>query len=97
MTLWALLCAPSFGREVNVLHAKGHLRDGFVALIEGDENADDGLFFYDSYKQERLWWLSGQLWACTDTLPVLYCDELRLPQGSTYAQAARLIRQPAAV
>ena len=86
------------------MHAPGHLRDGFVALIEGDEDAE-GLFFYDSDKQEqwermnedeRLWWLSGQLWNCTDVLPVFYCDKLDLPQGSTYAQAARRIRQTVA-
>ena len=79
----------------------GHLRDGFVALIEGDETADD-LYFYDARNQqrwegmngdERLLWLSGQLWQCTDCLPGHVCDELAIPQGSTYAQAARHIRQ----
>jgi hypothetical protein len=84
------------------MHLPGHLRDGFVALvIEGDEEAE-GLFFYDSDKQEqwermnageRRRWLCGQLWNCTDVLPVFYCDEVGLPQGSTYAQAARRIRQ----
>jgi hypothetical protein len=83
------------------MHAPGHLRDGFVALVEGDEDAD-GLFFYDPAKQERwehmsaeerLSWLSGQLWNCTDVLPSDVCGELEIPQGSTYAQAARLIRQ----
>jgi hypothetical protein len=86
------------------MHKPGHLRDGFVALIEGDEDAE-GLFFYDSAKQEqwermtaveRLWWMSGQLWNCTDVLPAFYCGELGLPLGSSYAQAARRIRQTVA-
>jgi hypothetical protein len=41
---------------------------------------------------ERLWWLSGQLWNCTDVLPGAACKEVEVLQGSTYAQAARLIR-----
>lgn len=82
------------------MHAPGHLRDGFVTLICGDEHAD-GLFFYDEGKQkrwdrmdeqERLRWLSGQLWNCTDILPALYCEDVGLPPGSTYAQAARNVR-----
>ncbi len=99
----ALLGAPSFGREVNsTMHAPDHLRDAFVALIEGDEQAD--VLFYDPAKQarfeimaadERLWWLSGLLWNCTDILPGDACDVLGLPQGSTYAQAARYIRRAA--
>lgn len=36
--------------------------------------------------------LSGLLWNCTDVLPGLWCDELDLSAGSTYARAARLVR-----
>jgi hypothetical protein len=83
------------------MHAPGHLREGFVALVEGDEDAG-GLFFFDVSKQQRwesmdadgrLWWLSGQLWSCTDCMPGYACAELDIPSGSTYAQAARHIRQ----
>jgi hypothetical protein len=82
------------------MHLPGHLRDGFIALIEGNEDAE-GLFFYDSAKQEqweqmngeqRLLWIAAQIRDCSDILPAFYCGELGLPLGSTYAQAARRIR-----
>lgn len=37
--------------------------------------------------------LAGRLWNCTDTLPGSFCDDLELPRGSTYAQAARHLIQ----
>ena len=81
------------------MHAPGHLRDAFCELVEGQESVADT--FYDHRTRarlesmsadEQLWWLSGQLWKCTDVLPSGYCGDLDIPQGSTYAQAARLIR-----
>lgn len=40
----------------------------------------------------RAEWLVGQLWHCTDTLPGSECDGLDLPQGSSFAVAARKVR-----
>ena len=37
-------------------------------------------------------WLLGQLWNCSDILPGDKCDDLGLPSGSSYAQAARTLR-----
>jgi hypothetical protein len=31
----------------------------------------------------------GHLWNCADIMPSMYCDQLDLPKGSTYAQAVR--------
>jgi len=82
------------------MHYPGHLRDAFCELVEGRESVADT--FYDDRTRtrlegmsadEQLWWLSGLLWQCTDVLPGTYCDDLELYQGSTYAQAARVIRQ----
>jgi hypothetical protein len=82
------------------MHKPGHLRDAFVDLVE--EGETDMFFFNQLDKQagfenmdadDQLWWLSGQLWNCTDCLPSNVCDDLDMPTGSSYAQAARLIRQ----
>jgi hypothetical protein len=82
------------------MHSPGHLRDAFCDLVEGQNSVAD--VFYDDRTRarlesmsadEQLWWLSGQLWKCTDVLPSGYCGDLDIPQGSTYAQAARIIRQ----
>jgi hypothetical protein len=37
--------------------------------------------------------LAGNLWKCTDILPGTYCDDLGIPHDSTYAQAARFLKQ----
>lgn len=82
------------------MHAPGYLREALCALLVGEESVADD-FFDDKTRtrleamsaDEQLHWLSGQLWLCTDTLPGDYCRELEIPQGSSYAQAARLIRQ----
>jgi hypothetical protein len=37
--------------------------------------------------------LVGWLWYCSDAMPNCVCDDLGLPSGSTYAEAAQLIRQ----
>jgi hypothetical protein len=82
------------------MHAPGHLRDAFCELVEGQESVAD-TFSDDRTRarleamsaDEQLWWLSGQLWNCTDVLPGTYCGDLGLSQGATYAKAARLIRQ----
>src|SRR5690242_7284535 len=45
--------------------------------------------------EERGRWLTGQLWNCTDVMPGSMCDDLNLLRGSTYAVAARKLRQNA--
>ena len=42
--------------------------------------------------EQRARWLTGQLWNCTDIMPSLACEQLELPLGSTYARAARHLR-----
>jgi hypothetical protein len=44
-------------------------------------------------EDRSLEWLLGQLWNCTDVLPVGYCDQLDIPKGSTYAQAVRRMKE----
>ena len=65
------------------MHASGDLRDRFLELVEeGWTNAPPlGLFV-----------LAGKLWNCTDVMPSHVCGKLELPQGTTYGQAARIIR-----
>lgn len=36
--------------------------------------------------------LCGQLWNCRDALPALACKDAGVPEGSTYAAAARRIK-----
>ena len=36
--------------------------------------------------------LCGQFWNCRDTLPALACEDAGAPEGSTYAAAARRIK-----
>jgi hypothetical protein len=81
------------------MHAPGHIRDAFCELVEEGETTVE---FYgkQSYAHvdamstdELLWWLSGQLWNCTDCLPGSVCGDLDISQGSTYARATRHVRQ----
>jgi hypothetical protein len=82
------------------VHVANHYRDAFVRSIEGEESVA-GEFYADKAgarleamnADEQLRWLSGQLWNCTDILPAGVCSELDMRQGSTYAQAARLLRR----
>jgi hypothetical protein len=82
------------------VHAPNHYRDAFVRVIEGKESVAEE-FYADKTRarleamnaDEQLRWLSGQLWNCTDILPGGVCSELDIRQGSTYAQAARLLRR----
>jgi hypothetical protein len=60
-------------------HNPGHVRDAFLEAIEDGEPS-------------RMRSTAGKLWSCTDVLPSEYCSLLDIPQGSSYAQAARAIR-----
>lgn len=63
-------------------HAPAVLRDAFLAFVY-DQPVDELL------APERL---CGLLWNCSDTLPRAAADDLELPAGSTYAQAARAVK-----
>jgi len=56
------------------------LRNAFIDLIEEDSEGEEACR------------LAAQLAACTDVLPVEYCELLGLAPGSTFAQAARKVR-----
>ena len=87
-------------------HAPDHLRDALVQCIEDPTPGPWYLALEDENllpccrpdlwcimkSHDRGWWLTGQLWNCTDVLPGTNCDNLGLPRGSTYAVAARKLR-----
>jgi hypothetical protein len=56
------------------------LRNAFLDLIEEETQG------------EAACRLTEQLSACTDTLPIEYCEMLGLPEGSTFAEAALKVR-----
>jgi hypothetical protein len=60
--------------------APAHLRNAFLDLID------------DETQGEQACQLAEQLSTCTDVLPLEYCDMLGLPEGSTFGNAARLVR-----
>ncbi len=67
------------------MHAPGHIRDAFCELVEEGEATVE---FYGKHAHvdamsadERLWWLSGQLWNCTDVLPGGVCGGSRALPG----------------
>jgi hypothetical protein len=82
-----------------------HLREAFLEAFNAWFNGDEvelSVYWYREYDQrrwlamdaeERLMWIAGKLWHCTDILPGDTCDDLDMPSGSTYAQACRKIRQ----
>lgn len=78
-------------------HAPGHLRDAFQDLIDQEFFLDGDLL--DQIEVSGKPWpvekLLGQLWQCTDVLPVTSCAQLDLPQGSTYAAAVQHIKATA--
>ena len=88
-----------------IMHNPGHIREAFIGALEdyllGTSQALDN-FWYDEAMQrswdgwspsQRLWWIAGKLWRCTDTMPGDVWEVLDMQPGSTYAQAARRIRQ----
>ena len=65
-----------------MVHAKGHLREAFHALVEDDPVCYDGIWHGDPMPEEQL---LRSLTNCSDIMPKEYCNLLGLPQGSTYA------------
>jgi hypothetical protein len=67
------------------------------ALTDYLETGEVELPSYPAYlssvePRARLQWLTGQLWACTDRLPPMYCEDLGLHHRATYGEAARYLR-----
>ena len=89
------------------MHYPGHLRDAFhqalwAYLFQDETELDqDRVFWNESTHirwvtmniEERLMWIAGKLWHCTDIMPGETCELLDMQPGSTYAQACRRIRQ----
>lgn len=88
------------------MHYPGHLRDAFHEALWAYQFDDDtelgaDLFWNESLQrrwlamgaEERLMWIAGKLWHCTDIMPSETCQALEMLAGSTYAQACRRIRQ----
>jgi hypothetical protein len=88
------------------MHSPGYFREAFAVALDGylyaNDSSLDGFFYDDATTQrlwdgkcteDRLWWIAGKLWRCTDILPSSMCSDLDMLPGSTYAQACRRIRQ----
>jgi hypothetical protein len=60
--------------------APASLRNAFLNLIDDDAQGEEACR------------LAERLVECTDVLPLEYCDMLALAEGSTFGQAARLVR-----
>jgi hypothetical protein len=89
-------------------HLRDAFEVALGGYLYGNDSGLDGFFFdaatqclWDNMGDDgRLRWIAGQLWNCTDIMPRGLCSEVSeldeerfMPQGSTYAQAARVIRQ----
>src|SRR2546428_8828536 len=91
----SLLSPARAGKGGRTMHAPGYLRDAFADWVEEGmpsevEAEGPGHFFYDGEPHSARW-LLGQLSHCSDIMPWLLCDDLGLPQGSTYAEAVRTV------
>jgi len=76
-------------------HAPGYLREAFQDAISADGALAESVIIDDvgiDEEERPLEWLAGQLWNCTDILPRSECWALDIPQGSTYARAARIVK-----
>jgi len=70
-------------------HVGGHLRDPFCDYVDSGELPEETSH---NGRDLTIRGLAGLLWNCTDIMPGWACSKLGLPQGSTYAQGARLVR-----
>ncbi len=73
------------------MHSPGHLREAFQDFLDTDTPAHEFTVEHNG-KSRTLAWLLDQLRHSTDVLPAGYCEQLDLPHGATYAQAARLVK-----
>ena len=83
-------------------HAPDYLRQTFIDLVDGFNVEGEEITLKTKLedRDEDASWLLGQLWNCTDIMPHHTCTAIddvcdiynEMPQGSTYAQGARLIK-----
>lgn len=67
-------------------HALGDPREAFHVFVENGVDADAITIGGETRSRA---WLFAVLSRCSDLMPRDYCDDLGLPQGSTYAQAVQ--------
>jgi len=79
-----------FERDRRSKHAPTSIREAFQEFIEGDHETVD----VDG-EQRGLPWFVEKLTDCTDILPVGYCSDLDLQQGSTYGDAVKHLAKEA--
>ena len=74
-------------------HAPSFLRDKFQHLVEYIDEVDskNKTIKYEG-RDISILWLIGQLWNCKDVIPSIYCSDLDLPSGASYAQGARALK-----
>jgi hypothetical protein len=80
------------------MHARGHLRDEFLELVEEDD------YLQNQEKMRSMMRICGKLWNCSDIIPSstrsdlddlfeLCFDDYQFKRVYTYAQAARKMRE----
>jgi hypothetical protein len=89
--------APGFLRDILCEALESSLPDSWVEALDDElgENYIEGqhlLHWMAMTKTQRAFWLTSNLWHCTDIMPSHICGEAELPCGSTYACAARMLR-----
>lgn len=79
------------------MHANHDRRSGFAEWLDAYEvfeaELTDEVFENDEGETVAVDKLIGRVYHCTDVLPSDYCALLDLPQGSTYAKAARALKE----
>ena len=68
------------------MHYPGHLHEEFQDVIVD-------LYVDEVCPTETHSAIAGRLWRCTDMLPGCDCETMAIRRGSTYAQAARQVKQ----
>lgn len=71
-------------------HMPGHIRDAFLGYLEGDGEPSLNDVVEVGSEMWTVRRLIGKLYHCADILPSHACSQLDIPQGSTYAQVARM-------
>jgi hypothetical protein len=89
--------APGFLRDIVCEALASYSPDSWVEALDdelGEENIEGQhlLHWLSMTKTQRAFWLTANLWHCTDIMPSHICGEADLPCGSTYACAARELR-----
>ena len=70
------------------MHAPGHLRDAFGALVDDDPAAYDDVFDDEALPPLRL---LAELSLCGDVMPGSLCQQLGLPRGCYYAEGVGVL------